>query len=83
MVNCLNLTFACSSSDVKSHQYDDMSYQYLSRSYHLNFIIDDHAKKVFWGLEGMHMPAQEIFPLEPVAIFVGNENMTSNKGDSI
>ena len=29
------------------------------------------------------MPAQEIFPLETVAIFVGNENMTSNTGDSL
>ena len=29
------------------------------------------------------MPAQETFLLEPVAIFVGNENMTSNTGDSL
>ena len=44
--------------------------------------MDDHAKKVIWGLEGLHLPAQEIFPLEAVAIFVGNEKMTPNTGDS-
>ena len=45
--------------------------------------MDDHANKVIWGLEGMHLLAQDIFPLEPVAIFVWNENMTYNTGDSL
>ena len=31
----------------------------------------------------MHLPAQDIFTLKPVAIFVGNENMTSNTGDRL
>ena len=31
MVNCRNLTFACSYSHVKAHQDDDMAYQYYSR----------------------------------------------------
>ena len=43
MVNCQKLTFACSYSHVKAHQYDDMVYQYLSRPYQLNCIMDDHA----------------------------------------
>ena len=72
MVNCQNLTFACSYSHVKAHQDDDMAYQSLSRPYNVNFIMDDHAKKFIWGIEGLHLPAQNIFPLEPVAIFVGN-----------
>ena len=83
MVNCQKLTFACSYSHVKAHQDDDMAYQYLSRPSQLNCIMDDHAKKVILGIEGLHLPAQEIFPLELVAIFVGNENMTSNTGDSL
>ena len=45
--------------------------------------MDDHTKKFIWVLEGLHFPSQEIFPLEPVAIFVGIENMTSNTGDSL
>ena len=45
--------------------------------------MDDHTKKFIWGLEGLHFPSQEIFPLEPVAIFVGNEKMTSNAGDTL
>ena len=58
MVNCQNLTFACSYSHVKAHQDDDMSYQYLSRISQLNYIMDDQAKKFIWGLEGLHLPAQ-------------------------
>ena len=43
----------------------------------------DHKKNVIWGLEGLHLPSQEIFLLKPVGIFVENENMTSNIGDSL
>ena len=78
MVNYQKLTFACSYSYVKAHQDYNMEYQYLLRTSHLNFIMDYHANKVIWGLEVIHLPAQEIFPLEPVAIVVVNENMTSN-----
>ena len=68
---------------MKSHQDEDMEYQYLSRPSQINCIMNDHAKKVICGLEGLHLPEQEIFPLEPVAIFVVNEKMTSNTGDSL
>ena len=60
-----------------------MAYQYLPRPSQLNCIMDEHANNVIWGLEGMHLPIKEIFLLEPVAIFVGDENMTSNTGDSL
>ena len=45
--------------------------------------MDDHTKNVIWGLEGMHLPAQELFTLEPVAIFSGNEKTTSSTCDSL
>ena len=83
MVNCRNLTFAFSYSHVKANQYDDMAYQHLSLPSKINCIIDDHEKKVIWGLEGLQLTIQEIFLIEPVAIFVGNENMTSNTGDCL
>ena len=50
MVNCQNLNVACSYSHVKSHQDDNMAYKYLSHPYQLNYIMDDHAKRVIWGL---------------------------------
>ena len=66
---------------MKANQYDNMAYQYLSHPSQLECIIGDHAKNVIWGLEVLHLPSHEIFPLKPVAIFVGNEKMTYNTGD--
>ena len=40
MVDCRNLTFACSYSHVKSHQDDDIEYQYLSRPSQPNYIVN-------------------------------------------
>ena len=57
---------------MKAHQDENTAYQYFSRPSQLKFIMDDHAKNVIWGLKVLHFPAQDIFPLEPVAIFVGN-----------
>ena len=31
----------------------------------------------------MHLPSKEIFPIEPVAIFAGNEKIAYNTGDSL
>ena len=72
MVNFQELDFAYSYSHVRSHQDDDMVYQYLSCPYQINFIVDEHGKNVIWVLEKQHLPDQDIFPLGPVAIFVGN-----------
>ena len=83
MVNCQDLTFSYSYSHLKAYQDDDISNQYLSHTYQLNCILYEHAKNIIWGLEGLQLPAQDIFLLEPVAIFVGNENITSNKSDHL
>jgi hypothetical protein len=45
--------------------------------------VDLHAKRVIWGLDGDELPPQEIFPLEPIAVFVGDEKMTSDTGTSL
>lgn len=39
--------------------------------------MDIDAKKELWGLEGSELPTQCMFPLEPVAVFVGNEKLAS------
>ena len=45
--------------------------------------MDGIAKLVIWGMEGHQLPPQEVFPLEPVSIFVGTEKMTSDTGGEI
>jgi hypothetical protein len=41
------------------------------------------AKEVIWDLDGEDLPPQGVFPLEPVAIFVGQEKMTSDTAESL
>ena len=42
---------------------------------------DITAKNVLWGLVGKVVPLQGIFPLEPVAVMVGREKLTSGSED--
>ena len=49
----------------------------------MNCLCDGDAKEVIWGLEGEELPLQEVFPLEPIAIFIGGEKMTSDTGDTL
>jgi len=78
MVNCSELTFALNYSHVRAHQDDDVAYHLLSRPLQLNCLVDLEAKEVIWGLAGEELPPQEVFPLEPVAVFVGEEKLTSD-----
>lgn len=41
------------------------------------------AKNVIWGLEGEDIPPQDAFLLEPIAVFVGKEKMTSGSEDKL
>lgn len=83
MVNCINLTFIIHYRHVRAHQDETVQYHKLSRPSQLNCVMDLHAKRVIWGLEGRELPSQKTFLLEPVAIFVGNEKMTSGTGERI
>jgi hypothetical protein len=83
MVNCQDLSFTCAYSHVLAHQDDELAYHLLSRPSQLNCVMDAHAKNVIWGFEGCRLPPQDIFPLEPVAVFVDGEKMTSDTGDAI
>ena len=38
---------------------------------------------MIWGLEGEELPPQGVFPLEPVAVFIGGEKMTSDTGECL
>jgi hypothetical protein len=83
MVNCSELSFSLTYLHVRAHQDDTTVYHLLSRPSQLNCIADLRAKGAIWGLEGCELPPQEVFPLEPVAVFVGKEKMTSDTAESL
>jgi hypothetical protein len=82
MVNCSNLSFSCQYLHVLAHQDEKMSYQQLPRQpTQLNCQMDASTKGQLWGLEGDVLPPQDVFPLEPLAVFVGKEKLTSGSED--
>ena len=83
MVHCHSLSFTCRYAHVKAHQDDHLPYSLLERPSQLNCLMDGAAKSVIWGMEGTNLPTQEVFPLEPVSVFVGKEKMTSDTGADI
>ena len=80
MLHCTNLSFDCNYAHVKAHQDDSVQYHKLSRAAQLNCWADITAKNVIWGLAGEQLPIQRVFPLEPVAVYIGKEKMTSDTG---
>jgi hypothetical protein len=74
------LTFNFHYSHVKAHQDDTTSYNKLSRSLQLNSICDHLAKQCLG--DGVHKPkgGSQLFPLEPIRIFVGGEKLSSETG---
>jgi hypothetical protein len=83
MVNCRQLTFDIEYLHIRAHQDDKVSYHELSRPSQLKCIVDIKAKRVIWVLEGKPLLAQQAFPLEPMAIFVDEDKMTSDTGKRI
>ena len=41
------------------------------------------AKGIVWGLAGEELPRQHMFPLELVAVFVGDVKLFSNMADNV
>ena len=77
------LSFTMDYVHLKANQDDKHSYSKLSRKAQLNCMCD-HAAKVRISTDGMKKTASgQMFPLEPVGIFVDNQNMTSDTGDYI
>ena len=75
MINCSELMFQVRYHHLRAHQDNNKHYHLLSRPLQLNCIVDLCAKRVIWGLDGNALPPQEIFPLEPIAVFVGQERL--------
>ena len=68
---------------VCAHQDDHEQYVKLVCPSQLNCIADLHTKRVIWGLEGEELPPQEVFSLDPIAVFVRQEKLTSDMGSSV
>lgn len=83
MVNCSNISFDCLYFHVEAHQDDREAYHKLLRPSQLNCCMDTDAKNVIWGLVGEELPPMDVFPLEPVAVFVGREKLTSGSDDEL
>jgi hypothetical protein len=80
LVNCQDLTFNTHYSHTKAHQDDTTLFNKLSRSLQLNCICN-HLTKQCLG-DGVHKPkgGSQLFPLEPIRIFVGGEKLSSETG---
>ena len=83
MINCRELTFAPFYHHVQAHQDNNTSYYLLLRPPQLNYVYNIQSKCVIWGLNGDELPHQEVFPLEPVAVFVGQEKTTLDTSGEI
>jgi hypothetical protein len=83
MMHCKHFTFDCEYIHVDAHQDEQTPYAQLTRKSQLNCCMDSLAKQVIWLLMGEELPTQEALPLEPVAVFVGGEKMTSGSEDNL
>ncbi len=80
LVNCRDLTFSINFSHVKAHQDDTTPFEKLSRSSQLNCICDHLAKQRLIDGEAEPKGGSQLFPLEPIGIFVGGEKLSSEAG---
>ncbi len=80
LVNCRDLTFSINYSHVKAHQDDTTPFKKLSRSLQLNCICDHLAKQRLSDGEAEPKGGSQLFPLEPIGIFVGGEKLSSEAG---
>lgn len=83
MIHCNNFSFSCAYLHVIAHQDDHEVYHRLAREAQLNCQVDYEAKTVIWGLEGKLPPAQDMFPLEPMAIILGRKKLTTTSGSAL
>ena len=71
--NCSSLTFELAYSRILAQQDDNIEYHLLGRPVQLNCIVDTCAKRVVWKHGGNKLSPHNAFPLEVVAVFVGQE----------
>ncbi len=83
LVHCRDLSFTVHYSHVRAHQDDSTTFVQLSRKVQLNCICD-HAAKQRIAIDSANVPVpSQMFPLEPIGIFVNGEKMMSETGGQI
>ncbi len=83
LVNCGGLSFHWKYIHVEAHQDDSMRWGDLSRDAQLNAVCNAGAKAMLHSQDIMDLPQQEVFPLEPLCMFVKGTKMTSDMGAHI
>ena len=80
MINCASLTFRVEYEHVDAHQDDEKDFALLKRPAQLNCMCDGMAKGVVWGwgLAGEKLPKQRMFPFESVAMYLGEDRLSSD-----
>ena len=78
MINCSSLTFRLEYEHVDAHQDDGKDFALLKRPAQMNCMCDRMAKGVVWGLAGEKLPKQSMFPLESIAVYVGEDKLSSD-----
>ncbi len=83
LVNCGGLSFHWEYIHVKVHQDDCMQWKELSREAQLNAVCNASAKAMLRSQYITDLPQQEVFPLEPICMFLEGTKMTSDMGAHI
>ena len=83
LVNCTDLSFSLKYAHRLAHQDDHDEYSKLLRPAQLNCLCDGMAKGVVWGWVGEDLPPQRVFPLEPMAVYVSADKMTTDSGGDL
>ena len=81
LVNCSSMTFTISYEHIEAHQDEHTDFARLSRPAQLNCAADAGAKRALLNVVDTATPEKRCFPLEPIAIYIGKEKLTSNSGD--
>ena len=76
--DCRSISLSLFYYHVKAHQVDNIYFNLLSIPAQLNCRMDVRAKKAILDLDKDNLPGQANFPLEPVAVYAGEEKLTSS-----
>jgi hypothetical protein len=83
MVNYSDLPFTQVFSHVKTHQDGGKKYDDLTRDAQLNCQMDFLTKSVIYAAPNTQSNQTKCFPLEPLCVLLGNNKVTSTKGDRL
>jgi hypothetical protein len=80
LVNCRDLRFSIHYSHVKAHQDNKTAFNKLSRKSQLNCICDHLAKQRLSEKAIKWKGGSQLFPLEPIGIFIRAAKLSSETG---